>query len=334
MINFLEQLFNNNEKRLLAFSGGIDSSALFFILQEQNIEFDIAIVDYGIRDQSKEEVTYAVELANKYNKNIYLKHYDDIKFSEKLARDFRYDFFEEIIKKHSYDILITAHQLNDKLEWFLMQFTKGAGITELIGFEKIEQRKNYKLIRPILDMGKEELENYLQDRDIKYFIDDSNSDTKYKRNYFRLEYSNKLIKDFKDGILNSFEYISKDIHSLNKLSRLIYSFKSLSIYKYNLDKNIAIKVIDKELKKRGVLISSATREEILAQNEIIISSKIAISLVNGEIWIAPISRNGMKKEFKESCRIHKIPKNIRAYLSDIFESHKEMEKSLYDNDII
>lgn len=323
-----------NSKNLLAFSGGVDSTALFFILQEQNIEFDLAIVDYGIRDQSKEEVAYAKELAQKYNKNIYLKSYDNIKFSEKLARDFRYGFFEEIIKEYSYDTLLTAHQLNDKLEWFLMQFTKGAGVTELIGFDKIEQRDNYKLVRPIIDKSKAELENYLDIKNIKYFIDDSNSDTKFKRNYFRLEFANKLIDEFKDGILNSFEYISKDIHSLNNLSKLIYSYKSLSIYKYNLDKNIAIKIIDKELKQRGYLISSATRQEILNQNEIVVSGKIAITLTNSEIWIAPVSNNGMEKEFKEFCRVYKIPKNIRAYLSDIFETHKEMEKSLCESGIL
>ncbi|MEA1879510.1 MAG: ATP-binding protein, partial [Campylobacterota bacterium] len=49
----------NNKKNLLAFSAGIDSSALFFLLLENNIKFDIAIVDYNIRDQSKKEVTHA-----------------------------------------------------------------------------------------------------------------------------------------------------------------------------------------------------------------------------------------------------------------------------------
>ena len=52
-----------NQKNLLAFSAGIDSSALFFLLLEQNIPFDIAIVNYNQREQSKEEVSYAKELA-------------------------------------------------------------------------------------------------------------------------------------------------------------------------------------------------------------------------------------------------------------------------------
>ena len=48
-----------NNKNLLAFSGGVDSSALFFLLQNHKIDFDIAIVNYNTREQSKDEVKYA-----------------------------------------------------------------------------------------------------------------------------------------------------------------------------------------------------------------------------------------------------------------------------------
>ncbi|WP_420061008.1 tRNA lysidine(34) synthetase TilS [Aliarcobacter butzleri] len=174
-------------KNLLAFSAGVDSSALFFLLLKQNIPFDIAIVNYNIRVQSKDEVNYAKELALKYNKQIFIK---EVKLEttsnfEKTARDIRYKFFEEIIDENSYEILITAHQLNDKLEWFLMQFTKGAGLVELIGFNEFEQKENYKVYKPLLEITKEELENFLKQENIKYFIDNSNFDEKYKRNYFR-----------------------------------------------------------------------------------------------------------------------------------------------------
>ena len=61
-----------NQKNLLAFSAGVDSSALFFLLLEQSIPFDIAIVNYNLRVQSKDEVFYAKNLASKYKKNIFL----------------------------------------------------------------------------------------------------------------------------------------------------------------------------------------------------------------------------------------------------------------------
>ncbi|WP_323597388.1 tRNA lysidine(34) synthetase TilS [Aliarcobacter butzleri] len=303
-------------KNLLAFSAGVDSSALFFLLLKQNIAFDIAIVNYNVRVQSKDEVSYAKELALKYNKQIFIK---EVKLEttsnfEKMARDIRYKFFEEIIDENSYEILITAHQLNDKLEWFLMQLTKGAGLIELIGFNEFEQKENYKIYKPLLDITKKELEEFLQKEDIKYFIDNSNFDEKYKRNYFRHNFSDKLLNDYSNGIKKSFKYLQDDINSLNIEITPIKNFNELEIYQNQNDNNLNIRIIDNSLKKRGFLLSSAQRKEILKQKEITISHKINISITEKFIWIAPKIEKSMDKKFKEMCRINKIPKNIRNYI--------------------
>ena len=303
-------------KNLLAFSAGVDSSALFFLLLKQNIPFDIAIVNYNVRVQSKDEVNYAKELALKYNKQIYIK---DIKLEstsnfEKMARDIRYKFFEEIIDENSYEILITAHQLNDKLEWFLMQLTKGAGLVELIGFNEFEKKENYKIYKPLLDITKKELEEFLQKEDIKYFIDNSNFDEKYKRNYFRHNFSDKLLSEYSNGIKKSFKYLQNDINSLNIEIKPIKNFDELEIYKNQNDNNLNIRIIDNSLKKRGFLLSSAQRKEIIKQKEITISHKINITLNEDFIWICPKIEINMDKKFKEFCRINKIPKNMRAYI--------------------
>ncbi|MEV9498224.1 tRNA lysidine(34) synthetase TilS [Aliarcobacter butzleri] len=303
-------------KNLLAFSAGVDSSALFFLLLKQNIPFDIAIVNYNVRVQSKDEVNYAKELALKYNKQIYIK---DIKLEltsnfEKTARDIRYKFFEEIIDKNSYETLITAHQLNDKLEWFLMQFTKGAGLVELIGFNEFEQKENYKVYKPLLEITKKELENFLKQENIKYFIDNSNFDEKYKRNYFRHNFSDKLLSEYTNGIKKSFKYLQDDINSLNIEITPIKVFHELEIYQNQKDNNLNIRIIDSSLKKRGFLLSSGQRDEIIKQKEITVSHKINISIKEDLIWICPNVSSIMDKKFKETCRINKIPKNVRNYI--------------------
>ncbi|MDN5094455.1 tRNA lysidine(34) synthetase TilS [Aliarcobacter butzleri] len=303
-------------KNLLAFSAGVDSSALFFLLLKQNIPFDIAIVNYNVRVQSKNEVNYAKELALKYNKQIFIK---EVKLEttsnfEKMARDIRYKFFEKIIHENSYEILITAHQLNDKLEWFLMQLTKGAGLIELIGFNEFEQKENYKVYKPLLEITKEELENFLKQENIKYFIDNSNFDEKYKRNYFRHNFSDKLLNDYSNGIKKSFKYLQDDINSLNIEITPIKNFNELEIYQNQKDNNLNIRIIDNSLKKRGFLLSLGQREEILKQKEITISHKINISIKEDLIWICPNVSSIMDKKFKETCRINKIPKNIRNYI--------------------
>ena len=301
-------------KSLLAFSGGIDSTALFFILLADNIKFDIAIVDYNQREQSKDEVAYAQKLCKLYNKRCFIKEFPvNNKFSEKAARDFRYKFFEEIIKENGYKNLLTAHQLDDRFEWFLMQMSKGAGLNELIGLEEKENRGNYNLIRPLLNYTKKELQEYLDKKEVKYFIDQSNFDKRYKRNHIRAKYSNLFLNEYSSGVKKSFKYLEKDKNSL--LDGIKFKqLDELKIFDFNGDKNIAIRIIDKELKLRGVLISKATRDEILSQKEIIVSNKIAVAITDYQIWIAPKCNKTMPKEFKEKCRINKIPKNMRSYL--------------------
>ncbi|RBQ32658.1 tRNA lysidine(34) synthetase TilS [Arcobacter sp. FW59] len=303
-------------KNLLAFSAGIDSTALFFLLWEKNIPFDIAIVNYNIRKQSKDEILYAKELAKKYNKQIFIKDIQtkDLSNFEKIARDIRYNFFEEIIKENSYEILITAHQLNDKLEWFFMQLSKGAGLIELIGFNNVEHKENYKIYKPLLSISKYELEVFLQKNNIKYFIDNSNFDEKYKRNYFRHNFSDKFLDEFKQGVINSFKYLQNDLNSLSININPIKKIEELEIFENQNDDNLNIRIIDKSLKRRGIVLSFLQRKEILKQKEITISDKINISITKGFIYIAPKIDITMKKEFKEECRIKKIPKNIREYI--------------------
>lgn len=309
----------NTTKNLLAFSGGIDSTALFFLLLEQKIPFDIAIVDYNVREQSKEEVDYAQALAKKFNKACFVKNIklDSHSNFEQKARNIRYTFFEELILKHSYETLITAHQLDDAFEWFLMQLSKGAGLVELLGLQKNEKREFYTLCRPMLEISKEELLSYLKAHNINYFIDESNSNTKYSRNKMRKEFSSKFLAQYKTGVKKSFEYLQEDIQSLNIKYEANIKEKEFERFVNHKSDNINIRIIDKSLKKRGFLLSKKQRDEIKEKKEVVISHKIAVSITEHFLYLAPYCTKKMDKQFKEKCRVLKIPKNIRGYLSDI-----------------
>ncbi|MDC0932997.1 tRNA lysidine(34) synthetase TilS [Arcobacteraceae bacterium] len=306
-------------KNLLAFSAGIDSTALFFLLIDNDISFDIAIVDYNQRTQSKDEVIYATQLAHKYQKRCFISEYPkELAFSEKNARDYRYSFFDEIMKENSYGSLLTAHQLNDNLEWFLMQFTKGAGLSELLGMQKSTYKNGYYILKPLLDYSKNDLKAYLDQTTKKYFIDESNYDEKYKRNYFRHNFTDELLDNFQDGISKSFKYLELDNCSLFD-GVVEDKVDNLTTFTFNGDINIAIRLIDKELKKRGIIISHKTRVEISEKKELVVSHLIAISIQENKIYMAPFLDNGMEKKFKNKCRINKIPKIIRPYLFTLYE---------------
>ncbi len=304
----MEKSSNN----LLAFSAGVDSTALFFWLLEKNIPFDIAIVNYHTRKTSDEEVEYAKTLAKKYNKKIYIKDCFLEKFSENEARKCRYEFFEEIMKKHNYDTLILAHQLNDRFEWFLMQLSKGAGLKELIAMEKWEEREWYRIYRPFYNLSRDEILTFLNEKGIKYYIDETNFDEKYKRNFFRHNFSDKFIKLYKEGVKRSFEFLEEDKKLLFdtdwKREKELFWFE-----KSNPKRDI--KKIDLILKKLGILPTKAQKDEILKTDfNCVIQGKIAIDSNNSHIFIAPYVKIPLSKENKEKYRKLKIPPKIRGYL--------------------
>jgi len=302
-----------NKKILLAFSAGIDSSALFFLLIENNIKFDIAIVDYGIREQSKEEVLHAKALAKKHK--LFCHSIKAPKFEthfEKNARDFRYTFFETLVKEHDYDTLLTAHQLNDQLEWLLMRLTKGAGISELLGLEAVSTRENYTLVRPLLSYTKEELLSYLNTHQYPYFVDESNADEKFERNAFRKQFSDPLLAKYSEGIKRSFDYLKKDKEHLESDFETRCAKKELRVIKLHTP-TAKVKATDLALKELGYLLSAAQRKEIEKEASVVIGGKWAIELQDDLLYITPYLTSNMPKKFKEECRVLKVPKKIRPY---------------------
>ncbi len=303
-----------NGKNLLAFSAGVDSSALFFLLLREEISFDIALVNYGTRDNSNREEKHAISLAKKHNLKCYtIKAPSFTNNFEKNARDFRYSFFDKTVSENNYTNLLTAHQLNDQLEWFLMRFTKGAGTAELLGLENISKRGKYYTIRPILHHSKEELLNYLNIHNYPYFIDESNSDEKYERNRFRKNFANSLLGDYKDGIRRSFDYLREDKQNLLSGYEELFHHEKMYILSCK-NSYIKTRLVDRYLKKLGYLLSTNQRKELEKESSLVFGGLWAIEIVEDKIFIAPYLKTSMPKEFKEICRVSKIPSKIRPYL--------------------
>ncbi len=301
-------------RSLLAFSAGADSTALLFCLLQAEISFDIASVHYGLREQADEEVAYAQELAKRYQCTCHLLYADEISSNfESEARTIRYDFFQTLIKEYAYSHLLTAHHLQDRLEWMLMQLCKGAGLAELTNMQEKEQRLHYILRRPFLQLSKTEIISYLQDANIKFFHDESNDDLSIKRNYFRHEIASKMIHKYPQGIKQSFAYLEEDKHDFIKDIQ-IHTAQKLSIFVSSGHKRSDIFHIDKILKSKGILIGAAQRQALKVQTEIIVARQYLVVLNNNIFYIAPYITDNMDKDFKETCRQLTIPSKLRPYL--------------------
>ncbi len=295
-------------KNLLAFSYGSDSSALFYFLVQNKIDFDLVMINYKTRKNSDLEEQKAKEIALEFHKKIFIKSAPVIKGNfEKEARDFRYDFFEKICLEQNYDNLILAHHLNDQLEWFLMQLSRGAGLAEILGMQEYEKRQNYTLLRPLLFTSKDEILSYLKENDIFYFQDESNENEKYFRNYIRKNFSNVFVSKFHQGLKRSFVYLDEDRKKLYDLES-IKEIQGLMICPKNES------LIAKAVKMKGLLLSAAQRKEFL-KGDCVLGGKIGIVYKDEKAIIFKYETcQKLPKEFKETCRIAKIPRLLRAYL--------------------
>ncbi|MEE3777270.1 tRNA lysidine(34) synthetase TilS [Campylobacter sp. CX2-4080-23] len=314
-----------NKKSLLAFSHGVDSTALFYLLNSAGVSFDCAMVNYQTRPSSLAEEISARELCKKFNKKIFI-HKANLNLSnsnfEKIARDIRYEFFDKIMCEYDYDALILAHQLNDALEWLLMQLSKGSGAVGLAGMMPRSKKrikfqnitKNIEIFRPLLGVSKDEILKYLQSQNIEYFVDLSNQDIKFKRNRIRAEFSDKFISQFASGVKRSFELLRGDAIIL--LGEFEYEDGELFIVKKLPN---SINLIDQACKKLGVLMSQKTRE-LCTQNDCVVSHKVTITSNQSYYFIAPYIKTKMDKNIKDKFRILKIPALLRPYLS--LNSHK------------
>ncbi len=302
------------KKNLLAFSAGIDSSALFFLLIEHGVSFDIAIVDYGLRPESKREVAHAQALAKQYGLKCYTITAPIFERNfESNARTFRYTWFESLIAEHGYETLLTAHQLNDQLEWFLMRLSRGAGLNELIGMEPMQKRSGYTLVRPLLAFSKAELLEYLTEHNYPYFVDESNHDTHHERNRFRHNFSDPLIEQYGEGIRRSFAYLTDDRSILRAGFALIHRNRDLRIFRVDHPRLVA-RAADQALKELGYLLSAPQRREIERNSSLVIGGVWALEFTGDWLWVAPYDPLPMPKPFKETCRVLKIPPKIRHYL--------------------
>ncbi|MDB2562407.1 tRNA lysidine(34) synthetase TilS [Sulfurimonas sp.] len=321
------------KKNLLAFSAGVDSSALFFLLRDAKINFDIAIVDYALREQSVDEVAYAKKLAKLYSISCFVHTAEKIPSNfEAKAREIRYSFFDTLIEKHHYENLITAHHLGDRFEWMLMQFCKGSGCVELAGMKELDIRDNYTLVRPLLHLDKSELFDFLRLNEIQYFEDETNLNEDIKRNQFRHKHTQPLLKRFLSGIKKSFEYIDEDRDDLIQ-DITVEKIGELAYFKSTENKRTDIFTIDKYLKKNSYMPSSSERELLKTKPVVNLGRRFLVNQQHGFVFILPCVTEEltMPKEFKEECRVLKIEPKLRSFLyknQGTFKQVKELLTSI------
>lgn len=191
-------------KFLLTVSGGADSMVLAHLFKELSLNFEIAHVNYHFRD---EDADLDQKLVETFCQNHGVKfHLKDVSEKEKegmtslqtWARELRYHFFFDLLETEKLDFMVTAHHLNDELETFLINLSRGSGIKGLSGMPRNKNR----ILRPLLNYSKEEIYTYAKDHGITYREDKSNEKEDYLRNKIRKQLLPKMTEVFPDFLFH------------------------------------------------------------------------------------------------------------------------------------
>ena len=249
---------------LLAYSGGVDSSALLHLLYEDSLNKDFILhaahFNHGIRgEEANKDAEFCKKTCEKLNIPFYLGYADvpslakeNGKGIEAEAREQRYAFFEKIMRENNIPILVTAHHAEDQIESVMLHILRGSSVTGLRGMSDCRSfGKGLLLVRPILRAEKEDILSYCAENNIEFVTDSTNADTNYTRNFIRAKITPQMRKlqpkltgvfqrlsesarettDFIDGEARSF--IENECDGgipLSKFNKLHQALKSRVVY--------------------------------------------------------------------------------------------------------
>lgn len=208
----------------IALSGGVDSIVLLDVLAifSQQMQFTLSAVhiNHGISSNATTWSQFCCKRSHDYGVSIWVAYLHIRKARgvslEASAREQRYRIFSEVAA----DYVVLAHHLDDQAETLLLQLLRGAGIRGLSGMPAIRQQQQEhqaKLLRPLLNVSRHQIERYAQCNNLTWIVDESNDDTTYDRNFLRHE----ILPVLKKRYINYAKTLTRTSRHLSEASALL-----------------------------------------------------------------------------------------------------------------
>jgi tRNA(Ile)-lysidine synthase len=221
--------FLKGKRFYIAVSGGIDSMVLVHLFQHFDYEFGLLHCNFKLRgDESDADMRFIHDYAEENRLQLRIGFFETEEIAKEIkqsiqvtARELRYNWFYEQMEENNVDFVATAHHLDDNLETFLINFTRGTGLDGLTGIPAL----NDKIFRPLLPFSREEIEQYANENHIKWREDSSNASDKYLRNKIR-HHIVPILKELNPNFLDSFSntqfYLNQAQSLVNDAEYIIY----------------------------------------------------------------------------------------------------------------
>ncbi len=325
-------------------SAGPDSMCLLNLLEKKTNKIIVCHINHNIREQSIIEEEYLKTYCQEHNlifESMTIKEYKENNF-ENEARKIRYKYYEEILNKYNSNKLFLAHHGDDLIETILMKIERVSNIEGYAGIKRISKLKNYDIIRPLLPYTKEDIITYNKSHNITYYIDSSNTNIDYTRNWYRhkvlpiLKEKDKNIHlkflKYSETLQEYNEYIDREINK--KLSTIyqnnIINIDVLNKEDYFLKKNILYYIMNDIYNNESNIITEKHIQNILTM---INSNKpnLSINMPQSKILVKEYNKLYIKKNIKEEKKYKIIFENTTKI--DSLEIKKVSEEESDGNNI-
>jgi len=223
--SYIEQelLCRKGDRILLAVSGGIDSVVMADLFYREGFDCVIAHCNFQLRgEESEGDEAFVRSLAASYEMPVYVERFDTERYADQhgisiqmAARQLRYEWFARLAAKYDFDVIATAHNMNDTVETFFLNLSRGTGIRGLSGIP----RRNGNIIRPLLFASREQIRFYAGERQLRYREDSSNSSRKYTRNKVRLDII-PAMEEINPGFI---QVMSENIERIRESAQILHT---------------------------------------------------------------------------------------------------------------
>ena len=353
-------LINKGEHVVLGLSGGPDSVCLFHILRELAGEIGFSLAAVHVNHMMRSETNYRDEkfvekLCGEYDIPLHVFHKDCREIAracgisaEEAGRNARYDAFARtadiVVSEGEGAAIAVAHNGDDQAETLIYRILRGTGTDGLAGMEHAREHGRHRVIRPLLDASREEIEQYCREHNLEYVIDETNEQPIYTRNRIRLELLPYLRENYNENIAGALrrladiaacdrDYMWEQAESAYE-SVILQSSDDTAVFDRQglagLHEALRHRVILKGLGNIG-LVSDVSHERLKAADEIIAGSSETkvVELPHGYRVTAAYDRVYLRKEKDISAN----DREIQVTIADISHESDNKENGIGEKDV-
>ncbi len=214
---FLGAHFKPGKPLLVGFSGGPDSTALLHLLIECrrffSLDLHVCHIDHGWREESRDE---AELLQSQVKLPFHRFRLEGAARTEDAAREARLEIFEQLYRELGCQAVILGHQGDDQSETVLKRILEGAHLTSLGGIAPVSIRKGMPIWRPLLQVPKQQILQWLEHKNLTYLEDSTNEDPAYLRGRMRKNIFPWLSAEFGKEVSENLRYLGLSVQELKK----------------------------------------------------------------------------------------------------------------------